>query len=76
MYIGQLSKTHYRFEIYVMAAAKQTRIDLILVESDQTEITKVQAQLNQWWTKDELIKFDVQSVGDKLLFRVIRKKGD
>lgn len=59
-----------------MAAAKQTRIDLILVESDQTEITKVQAQLNQWWTKGELIKFDVQSVGDKLLFRVIRKKGD
>jgi hypothetical protein len=56
-------------------AKNATRIDLLLVEASQEALTKMQAQLNQWGTKGELIKFDMTVVGDKILFRILRKKG-
>ena len=55
-------------------ATNATRIDLLLVEASQEALTKTQAQLNQWGTKGELIKFDMTVVGDKILFRILRKK--
>ena len=55
-------------------AAQPMRIDLLLVEASQEALTKTQAQLNQWQTKGELIKFENQTVGDKILFEILRKK--
>lgn len=54
---------------------RNVRIDLFLVDASQEALTKIQAQLNQWETKGELVKFETQSVGDKILFKILRKKG-
>jgi len=56
-------------------ATNAVRIDLLLVEASQEALTKTQAQLNQWQTKGELVKFETQTVGDKILFKILRKKG-
>jgi hypothetical protein len=55
-------------------ATNAVRIDLLLVEASQEALTKTQAQLNQWQTKGELVKFETQTVGDKILFKILRKK--
>lgn len=55
---------------------KNVRIDLFTVEATRDGLTAIQSQLNQWHTKGELIKFETQPVGDKLIFfKVLRKKG-
>lgn len=55
---------------------KSYRVDLILVPVNDTKaLTDVQCKLNQWITKQELIKFDVVPVGDSLLFKICRLKG-
>ena len=56
---------------------KSYRVDLVLVPVNDTKaLTDVQSKLNQWITKQELVKFDVLAVGDNsLLFKICRLKG-
>lgn len=56
---------------------KSYRVDIVLVDATQpAELTKVQAQLNQWITKGELIKYEIHTLGDKVLFNICRTKGE
>lgn len=48
------------------------RIDLELVDSE--DLVKMQTKLNQWITAGVLLKFDVQPIGSKMLFKVARLK--
>lgn len=48
------------------------RIDLELVDAE--DLVKMQTKLNQWITAGVLLKFDVQPIGNKMLFRVARLK--
>lgn len=51
------------------------RIDLIKVSStDEKELTKVQTKLNQWITTGTLVKYQIHTVGDFILFNVCRYK--
>lgn len=55
---------------------KSYRVDLILVPVNDTKaLTDVQSKMNQWITKQELIKFDVVPVGNSMLFKICRLKG-
>jgi hypothetical protein len=55
---------------------KNTRIDLFLVEANDKDLMAMQSKLNQWWTKNELVKFDIQDIGGKMLFRIVRRKAE
>lgn len=59
-----------------MANKQSYRVDIVLVDATQAELTKVQAQLNQWMTKGELIKYEIKVVDNKVLFNICRTKGE
>ncbi len=59
-----------------MANKQSYRVDIVVVDATQPELTKVQAQLNQWMTKGELIKYEIHTVGDKVIFNICRTKGE
>lgn len=59
-----------------MANKNKYRVDIVVVDATQAELTKVQAQLNQWMTKAELIKYEMHTVGDKVIFNICRTKGE
>jgi hypothetical protein len=49
------------------------RIDLEIIPSGSA--TKMQAKLNQWITKGELVKYEIHVLADdKLLFNICRLK--
>jgi hypothetical protein len=59
-----------------MANKNNYRVDIVLVDATQAELTKMQAQLNQWMTKGELIKYEIKVVDNKVLFNICRTKGE
>lgn len=57
------------------ACAKNVRVDLIKINSnDEKELTKVQTKLNQWITLGLLVKYEVHTIGEYILFNVCRLK--
>jgi len=55
------------------------RVDYALVDVDQSKLTAIQAKINQWITKGELVKVQttvVQGVKPQILFEICRKKGE
>jgi hypothetical protein len=50
------------------------RIDIELVDADPTKLAQMQAKLNQWITKQELIKYQTSVVGNKIMFEIVRVK--
>lgn len=58
-----------------MANKQSYRIDIVVVDATQAELTKVQAQLNQWMTKGELIKYEMHTCDNKVIFNICRRKG-
>jgi len=53
---------------------KQYRVDLLLVKADVAELNKVQARINQWITKGELVKYKSSIVGNQIMFEICRTK--
>lgn len=51
------------------------RVDFELVEATQSELAKVQAKINQWITKGELVSYKHTVVGQSILFEFCRVKG-
>jgi len=51
------------------------KLVLELVSGTQSDLTKMQAKLNQWITTGLLVKFETQAMGDMMLFKIILKKG-
>jgi len=51
------------------------KLVLELVSGTQSDLTKMQAKLNQWITTGLLVKFETQVMGDMMLFKIILKKG-
>jgi hypothetical protein len=53
------------------------RVDLIVVESTQKELTAMQTKINQWITTGKLVKYQTKVLNDKaVLFEICRKKGE
>ena len=52
----------YKIDIYTILA------------SDQVQLTKVQAKINQWITKGELKKYEIFTTADRVIFNICRKK--
>jgi len=50
------------------------RVDFELVEATQSELAKVQAKINQWITKGELVSYKHTVIGQQLLFEFCREK--
>lgn len=58
-----------------MANKNNYRVDIVVVDATQAELTKVQAQLNQWMSKNELIKYEMHTCDNKVIFNICRRKG-
>ena len=55
---------------------KHYRVDLITVKVDDAKaLTQVQSQINQWITKQELVKYKTTPIGNCVLFEIVRLKG-
>jgi hypothetical protein len=51
------------------------RVDLFSVHAaDSNEIMKMQTKLNQWLTTGILIKYEIHTAGEYIVFNVCRKK--
>jgi hypothetical protein len=51
------------------------RVDIFsFLASDATELTKMQTRLNQWLTAKSLVKYEIHTAGEYIIFNVCRKK--
>jgi hypothetical protein len=51
------------------------RIDIFSIKaSESAELTKMQAKLNQWITIGILIKYEIHTTSEYVVFNVCRKK--
>jgi hypothetical protein len=59
--------------IYMNTNRTDVRVDLEIIPTGSA--TKMQAKLNQWITKGELIKYEIHTLdNDRLLFNICRVK--
>jgi hypothetical protein len=53
------------------------RVDIFsFLASDAGELTKMQTRLNQWMTAKSLVKYEIHTAGEYIIFNVCRKKED
>ena len=58
------------FKFYTMK-----RVDIFsFLASDAGELTKMQTRLNQWLTAKTLVKYEIHTAGEYIIFNVCRKK--
>lgn len=51
------------------------RVDIFsFLASDAGELTKMQTRLNQWMTAKSLVKYEIHTAGEYIIFNVCRKK--
>jgi hypothetical protein len=51
------------------------RVDIFsFLASDASELTKMQTRLNQWMTAKSLVKYEIHTAGEYIIFNVCRKK--
>jgi hypothetical protein len=51
------------------------RVDIFsFLASDAAELTKMQTRLNQWMTAKSLVKYEIHTAGEYIIFNVCRKK--
>jgi hypothetical protein len=51
------------------------RVDIFsFLASDAGELTKMQTRLNQWMTANTLVKYEIHTAGQYIIFNVCRKK--
>lgn len=51
------------------------RVDLFTIHAaDHEETMKMQTKLNQWLTAGTLIKYEIHTAGEYIVFNVCRKK--
>ena len=51
------------------------RVDIFsFLASDAKELTKMQTRLNQWMTSKSLVKYEIHTAGEYIIFNVCRKK--
>ncbi len=51
------------------------RVDIFSISaSDSKGLMQMQTRLNQWLTADTLIKYDIHTAGEYVIFNVCRKK--
>lgn len=51
------------------------RVDIFsFLASDATELMKMQTKLNQWLTAKSLVKYEIHTAGEYIIFNVCRKK--
>lgn len=51
------------------------RVDIFsFLASDAEELTKMQTRLNQWMTAKSLVKYEIHTAGEYIIFNVCRKK--
>jgi len=51
------------------------RVDIFsFLASDATELMKMQTRLNQWMTSKSLVKYEIHTTGEYIIFNVCRKK--
>ena len=51
------------------------RVDIFsFLASDVEELTKMQTRLNQWLTAKTLVKYEIHTTGEYIIFNVCRKK--
>jgi hypothetical protein len=60
---------------YEIKSFTMHRVDIFsFLASDAAELTKMQTRLNQWITAKSLVKYDIHTAGDYIIFNVCRKK--
>ena len=60
------------FKLIIM---KDLRIDIeCILATDSVNLTKVQAKINQWMTKGELVKYEIHTTNTHVVFNICRKK--
>ena len=51
------------------------RVDIFsFLASDATDLIKMQTKLNQWITAKSLVKYEIHTTGEYIIFNVCRKK--
>ena len=51
------------------------RVDIFsFLASDAEELVKMQTRLNQWLTAKSLVKYEIHTTGEYIIFNVCRKK--
>jgi hypothetical protein len=51
------------------------RVDMFsFLASDAGELMKMQTRLNQWMTANTLVKYEIHTAGEYIIFNVCRKK--
>jgi hypothetical protein len=51
------------------------RVDIFsFLASDATELMQMQTKLNQWLTAKSLVKYEIHTTGEYIIFNVCRKK--
>ena len=51
------------------------RVDIFsFLASDATELMKMQTRLKQWMTSKSLVKYEIHTAGEYIIFNVCRKK--
>ena len=51
------------------------RVDIFsFLASDATELMKMQTKLNQWLTAKSLVKYEIHTTGEYIIFNFCRKK--
>jgi hypothetical protein len=51
------------------------RVDIFsFLASDASELMKMQTRLNQWMTAGTLVKYEIHTAGQYIIFNVCRKK--
>ena len=51
------------------------RVDIFSINaSDKTALMQMQTKLNQWLTAKSLVKYEIHTAGEYIIFNVCRKK--
>ena len=53
---------------------KDHKVLLELISAEDKALKGIQQKINQWMTIGLLVKFETQSIGDQILFKIILKK--
>lgn len=65
----------YFIGTFKLTVMKDLRIDIeCILANDSVNLTKIQAKINQWITKGELVKYEIHTTNTHIVFNICRKK--
>lgn len=73
--ILQCNISLWQLQLYTTNKFNIMRVDIFsFPASDAGELTKMQTRLNQWMTAKTLVKYEIHTAGEFIIFNVCRKK--